>query len=119
MHIINVCVIVGNKVIVNSANLKNGNTKSCGCYNKERMREANKKYNKYDLSGEYGIGYTFKNEKFYFDLCDYNLIKEHCWYIGANIYMTTRINGKLKTMHKLIMPCLNKYVIDHINRRKI
>ena len=27
-----------------------------------------KKYNNYDLTGEYGIGYTFKNEEFYFDL---------------------------------------------------
>ena len=38
-----------------------------------------KKYNTYDLSGEYGIGYTTKGEKFLFDLEDYEKIKDYCW----------------------------------------
>lgn len=32
----------GNKIIVNSSNLKNGNTKSCGCLQKERTSAARK-----------------------------------------------------------------------------
>ena len=35
-----------------------------------------KKYNTYDLSGEYGIGYSNSGKEFYFDLDDYDLIKE-------------------------------------------
>lgn len=29
----------GNKIIIDSNNLKSGNTKSCGCYNKQKIRE--------------------------------------------------------------------------------
>ena len=42
------------------------------------MSETFKKYNTYDLSGEYGIGYTSKGEEFYFDLDDYDKIKDYC-----------------------------------------
>lgn len=39
-----------------------------------------KKYNEYDLSGEYGIGkLTNSEEIFYFDLQDYDKIREYCW----------------------------------------
>lgn len=56
----------GNSCIVVGRNLtkKNG-TKSCGCYAQECTRKSkNKKNNTYDLSGEYGIGYTSKGEEF-------------------------------------------------------
>lgn len=33
------------------------------------------KHNTYDLSGDFGIGYTDKGEKFYFDISDYEKIK--------------------------------------------
>ena len=53
---------------------------SCGCKTKELRYLANKKYNTYDLTGEYGIGWTSNtNEEFYFDLEDYDKIKEYCW----------------------------------------
>ena len=36
--------------------------------------------NIYDLSNEYGIGYTSNTkEPFYFDLEDYDKVKEYCW----------------------------------------
>lgn len=39
-----------------------------------------KKYNEYDLSGEYGIGkLTNSEEVFYFDLQDYDKIRKYCW----------------------------------------
>lgn len=55
------------------------NTKSCGCLSKEiaKLNMSLKKYNTYDLSGEYGIGYTEKGEEFYFDLEDYDKIKNY------------------------------------------
>ncbi|MBO5828787.1 MAG: HNH endonuclease [Paludibacteraceae bacterium] len=75
-----------------------------------------KKYNRYDLSGDYGIGYTFKNEEFYFDLEDYEKIKEDCWHIDANGYV---INGKRKRLHRIIMNLSNSNIpIDHINHKK-
>lgn len=39
-----------------------------------------KKYNKYDLSGDFGIGWAGNtNNEFYFDLQDYELIKNYYW----------------------------------------
>ena len=62
-------------VKVRGYSLRNGHTRSCGCLNREAIIVRNhltkKKYNKYDLTNDYGIGYTSKNELFYFDLEDY------------------------------------------------
>ena len=63
----------GNEKTVGASHLKSGHTKSCGCYNVEKVAERNKntkkKTNKYYLSGEYGIGWTSNtNKEFYFDL---------------------------------------------------
>lgn len=70
-------------VLVDSSSLKNGNTKSCGCLHTEtssKNGKSTKKYNKYDLSGEYGIGYASNTmREFYFDLEDYDKIKNYCW----------------------------------------
>ncbi len=39
-----------------------------------------RKFNQYDLSGSCGIGITSNTgSKFYFDLEDYDLIKDYCW----------------------------------------
>ena len=110
-----------NQVIVMGTNLKQGRTNSCGCLSKENSSEQGKlakKYNIYDLTGEYGIGYTSKGEEFYFDLEDYNLIKGYCWYINNEGYVSAREieNPKIIKMHRLIKSCNDKKVfIDHIN----
>ena len=53
--------------------LKDGTSQSCGCLSKEMTSKRSKKMfykrNSYDLSGDYGIGYTCNGE-FYFDLED-------------------------------------------------
>ena len=69
-----------NKIEATGSNLKSGRTKSCGCFAREEAIKRNKKYNKYDLSSDYGIGWTSNtNEKFYFDLEDYDKIQDYCW----------------------------------------
>lgn len=114
-----------NLSLVLGYNLKNGNTKSCGClhllngYNQGKKQgkingHLNKKYNQYDLTGEYGIGYTLKNEKFYFDLEDYDKIKEYCWYIDSNGYVVNKTNEKMIFMHRLVTNCSDDMVVDHI-----
>lgn len=81
-----------NRVVVSTNSLMSGDTMSCGCLKKESSHLRMKKYNQYDLSGEYGIGWTFNtNEEFYFDLEDYNKIKDYCW--------VTSVDG---VYHKLI-----------------
>ena len=54
----------GNYKNINYYSLVHNLTKSCGCLHNEIIKECNKKYNKYDLSGDFGIGYTFKGEEF-------------------------------------------------------
>jgi len=75
----------------------------------------NKKYNTYDLSKEYGIGYTSNtNELFYFDIEDYNLIKNYCWEKDSRGYIATKINNAIIFMHRLVMNCPDNMDIDHI-----
>jgi hypothetical protein len=84
-----------------------------------------KKYKQstYDLSNEYGIGYTdITNEKFIFDLEDYNKIKDYCWRKSTNGYIVEYhyVNGKYKIhyMHRLIANAPKGMVVDHINHNK-
>lgn len=107
----------GNNVIVRGNGLKNGHTKSCGCLQREYTSKISKRQNKYDLSGEYGIGYTTKGEEFYFDLEDYDKIKDYCWCIDKKGYVISSYNIKTKNraivaMHQLIINCKG---VDHIH----
>ena len=110
----------GNRVKVIGKSLKNGNTKSCGCLQKEITSKHFKKYNDYDLSGEYGIGYTFKGDTFYFDLEDYDKIKDYCWYISKTGYVISQDSEhKAIRMHRLVMNVTDsKVLIDHIYHNK-
>lgn len=121
----------GNEVIVTNGHLNSGKIKSCGCLKKEVSKNTmrikgknNKKQNKYDLTGEYGIGYTSKGEEFYFDLEDYDKIKDYCWHINDSGYIvsmtTDSINSKriCILMHRIITDCPEDMVVDHINHNK-
>lgn len=111
----------GNKnVLVRGKSLKSGSTKSCGCIHKENLSKSNKQRkmtNTYNLSGEYGIGYTSKGEEFYFDLEDYDKIKDYCWRINSYGYVTTSesdTNKEIK-MHRLVLNVADSDVfVDHI-----
>lgn len=83
------CCDCGNKVVVRKSDLTSQRTLSCGCFGKEARYNSKKRYNTYNLSGEYGIGYTSKGEEFYFDLEDYDLIKDHCWHINKQGYVVS------------------------------
>ena len=101
--------------------LRGGKTISCGCYKKECGIVA-KKYNTYDLTGEYGKGYTFKGEEFYFDLADYDLIKKYCWCIDNGGYVVAKesLTNKTVKLHRLVMGCVgdSATIIDHVDRNK-
>lgn len=109
----------GNEIVAQGASLKSGHTKSCGCLLKETMSITHKKYNDYDLTGEYGIGYTLKGEEFYFDLEDYDKIKDYCWHKNEDGYILTNvyIGKKQKSLfiHNIIMNCPSNMLVDHKN----
>lgn len=103
----------GNKTTIKAADLKRGRTRSCGCYHKEWNKLTKTRTNKYDLSGEYGIGYTLKNEPFYFDLEDFDKIKDYCWSYNSDGYVVARKRGSKETVriHQFGMGAKH---IDHI-----
>lgn len=123
----------GNEVSVCSSHLTSGHTTSCGCARKENITKFNfknkKRFNKYDLSGKYGIGWTSNtNKEFYFDLEDYDKIKDVCWYENNNGYISGMINNRQILIHRFILG-LDTYdkksiIVDHIkhntfdNRKK-
>lgn len=101
----------GNEIVVIGQNLKKGLTKSCGCLQK--------RYNTYDLSNKYGVGFTLKGEEFLFDQEDYGKIKKYCWYIRNNGYLATGSGKNTKLFHRLITNCNKDMVVDHINHNKM
>lgn len=111
----------GNKNIeIIGEHLRSGHTKSCGCIHSNDKR----KYNKYDLSGEYGIGWTSNtNKEFYFDLEDYDKIKDICWYSDKNDYVVGMIKNskenKYISLHRLIMNANKNEIVDHIKHNKL
>lgn len=114
----------GNVVVKRAYSVVNGLIKSCGCSSTEYTTAANRKYNEYDLSGNYGIGYTTNTHKeFFFDKDDYNLIKDYCWYENDSGYImssTNCDNNRLPhiRMHRLIIKAKDEEIVDHINNKR-
>lgn len=107
-------------ILVIGSQLRSGRTKSCGCIIKEMLTQRNKskiQYNKYDLSGEYGVGWTNNtNKEFYFDLEDYDKIKDYTWLEEKEGYISTVRDHKIIKFHRLIMNVSEFSVqVDHIH----
>lgn len=105
------CLLCGEYTWVKAHRLKSGKTKTC-------KKCCSRKINEYDLSGEYGIGYTTNtNKPFYFDLEDYDRIKEHAW-LENNGYIVTSIENKHVLLHRFILDVSDfKIQVDHIGHK--
>lgn len=113
-----------NRVIVlgNSLTRKHKPTRSCGCLRRETTSENFKKYNRYDISGEFGIGWTYNtNKEFYFELKDFDIIKNICWREQIGKYGFSQLigynpdSGKHILMHIL----LGYQGYDHIDHNEL
>lgn len=101
-----------NHIVADGRDIRSGHTKSCGCYNREKLIAASKKYNNYekrcDSSGEYYVGWTTNtNKEFYFDVDDYEKVKDYCWFESWNknrtyYFVASHINGKNVKLHQLV-----------------
>lgn len=114
----------GTEKIVHSGSLKRGLTISCGCYNKEKNKlidHSDRNKNSYNLEGKFGIGYTNIGEEFYFDIEDYDRIKDYCWSISSSGYMNAYNPQTSKTirLHQIVMKSSSNDIIDHINHNKL
>ena len=113
----------GNFITTRGTSLRSGITKSCGCLVSDKIREwnkANKKCNVYDLTGDYGIGYASNtNEPFYFDIEDYDKIKDYSWSANTDGYMYSTCDDEYILMHRLIIDENNPEMqVDHFNRNR-
>lgn len=103
-------------VVVDADRVRRGITKSCGCVQQESRKMANKKENKFDISGEFGILWsTNTNEEVYFDLKDSEKILQHTWFVCKNGYASTHIGREIVTMHTF----LGYHRPDHHNRNRL
>lgn len=110
-------------ILVSGAMLRNGTSKSCGCLARELASKRLKKCNDYNLDGEYGIGFTsnfdqYGRNEFYFDLDDYDKIKDYCWnFTKPNGYVQARDcdNKTMVQMHQIVMPAPDGFETDHIH----
>jgi len=107
---------------ISLGDLRGGSTLSCGCYAKEmssKRLKGKKKYNRYDLTGEYGIGWDSKDRIFFFDLIDYDKIKDYTWYVNKKGYIVAYLTGEsgkyVIMFHRLVMDCPDGMQVDHIN----
>lgn len=107
-------------VIVSSHDLTSGTKDNCGCLTNIKQSIAKKKYNTYDLTGDFGVGYTLKGEEFYFDLEDYNKIKDYCWFTNDGYFMARSLNNNFITrIHRIIMNVSDPEIkVDHIFHKK-
>lgn len=107
---------------VNHYQLIEGKTKSCECVIIENNK-LRKKVNEYKLNEKFGVGITYNtNNEFYFDLEDYDKIKDYCWYENDKGYILSSsiIVGKHIRMHKYILNLKDdvEMEVDHIDTNK-
>lgn len=105
------------KLIVGTR-LTSGETKSCGCLQKEIASIVHSKPNRYDLSGEYGIGYTSQPDsygrcEFYFDKEDFDKIKNYTWSFSNDYLRDTK--DRSIAIHQIILPTDDGYAPEHIH----
>lgn len=121
-----------NLIKVRADALKDGTTKSCGCLNIEKAKLTcsqngmlNHDENQYDISCEYGVGWTGNtNKPFYFDVEDYELIKKYYWNEKKNQHGYIRL-----VAHSRINDCFTGEITmsmllgfkeyDHIDRNPL
>lgn len=106
-----------NDIIVRGHHLRNGETLSCGCWQKDASRQSRalaKKTNQYEFYDNYVIGYTEKGEPFYVDIEDYETVKDICWHTSTKGYICGLKDGVKVSMHRLIMGFPIGFDVDHI-----
>ena len=101
------------------SNLALGKTNSCGCLQKEIIRNYLSKRNEYAFIEDYVIGKTSDGTEFFIDKADYERVSPYCWCRQKNGYIVTdsSIIGRV-SMHRFLMNPPADKVVDHINHNK-
>lgn len=74
----------------------------------------------YDLTGEFGVGCDFNGDEFYFELEDYKKIKDYCWSLTKDGYVSgySLQDKRNVLMHRLLLNVFDNRIVDHINHKK-
>lgn len=109
----------GTEKDVSQASLRSKLSTSCGCYNKEIIKQPNyknRKKNRYEVLDTYVIGYTAKNEPFYIDKEDLERVSEYSWHYNDNGYVVASMrNGKNERLSRFVMNITDTSIrVDHI-----
>lgn len=108
-------------ILVRQNSLKSGSTISCGCEHARVVSESNKKTktktNKFDLEGDFGVGFMSNDRYFLFDKDDFSKIKNHYWRFDAKGYVYTIIDDEYVWLHRLVMNAPKDKDVDHIHHQ--
>lgn len=95
------------EVIIMGKYLTNGDTKSCGCLNLERVQQMgfnNKKYNNYyQVDDIIHVKFFNCDDEFLCDVDDWEKAKEICWFKNNTGYARGEINDKFILFHDYIL----------------
>lgn len=111
----------GNEKVILGSNLRNGKTTSCGCYGKEVLsspdvRQALRKYNRYELHEDYVTLYTNNGLPFLVDIDDFSKVYDFaCWSASKKGYIEGRHDKQHYFLHRFIMNCPEDMYVDHIS----
>ena len=79
--------------------------------------------NKYILTKSHGVGFASNGIPFYFDIEDFDKIKDYKWSINQNKwgnYVHARIDKKWTYLHRYLLNVKNrKNQVDHIDRNRL
>lgn len=109
------------EVIIKGKYLTNGDTRSCGCLNLERVQQMgcdNKKYNQYrQINDIVYVKFTNCDEEFLCDIEDWENTKEICWFKNNTGYARGEVNGKFVLFHDYIfnIDTSMDVEVDHID----
>jgi hypothetical protein len=96
-------------------NLRNGGTKSCGCYQSEIRSEIRKKYNQISIKGDIAIIYLESGEEVIIDSDCVDIVKNIRWCKDKMGYVKGEMNGKKVRLHRLITGAPSGLYVDHKN----
>lgn len=108
-------------ILVQSGNLKNGHTKSCGCLHKEVLyNHKTRKKNTYVDKGDYYQVFLENSEKFFMiDKEDYEKISCYYWSENDNGYIISQSAEKTLRLHRIIMDVYDEKIkVDHIHGKE-
>lgn len=107
----------GNEITVNGAKLRNGHTKSCGCYKIKRIKETNSRDHNYIDKGNFYEVLDMKGDiLFLVDKDKKYLVEEYRWKRNKYGYILhSSRDGAFFLMHRIVTNAQENDIVDHIN----